>query len=254
MKVTEGCDNNAVNMTELSEGMSIVGSTAASTGDVDELTAALGTMAATTQQSGSEVARAFKAILLNIKQVSDEEEGIDAEGLTKYEKACNALGVSLKETKDGVLQTRDAMEVLAELSESYNKLDPNDIKRVDLLNSVGGKLRSTQLDALLTHFEDTYKPMLEQFVNGQGTMEKEAEKTSKSWEGSLNRLKNTWTSTVGNIANSDAIINLINSLNNLLTVVNKLTDALGSFGSIGLGIGLIQSIKGRGKRIIMFQW
>ena len=84
MKVTEGCDNNAVNMTELSEGMSIVASTAASMGvDVDQLTAALGTMAAVTQQSGSEVARAFKAILLNVKQVSDADENIDAEGLTK---------------------------------------------------------------------------------------------------------------------------------------------------------------------------
>ena len=29
-------------------------------------------MAATTQQSGSEVARAFRAILLNIRQVSDK--------------------------------------------------------------------------------------------------------------------------------------------------------------------------------------
>lgn len=133
-------DNNAVNMTELSEGMSIVGSTAASFGvEVNELTAALATMSATTQQSGSEVARAFRAILLNIRQVSDEEEGIDAEGLTKYEKACNALGVSLKETVNGVLQTRDAMEVLEDLSVAYNKLDANDLRRTNLLNSVGGK-------------------------------------------------------------------------------------------------------------------
>lgn len=133
-------DNNAVNMTELSEGMSIVGSTAASFGvEVNELTAALATMASTTQQSGSEVARAFRAILLNIRQVSDEEEGIDAEGLTKYEKACNALGVSLKETVNGVLQTRDAMEVLEDLSIAYNKLDANDLRRTNLLNSVGGK-------------------------------------------------------------------------------------------------------------------
>ena len=71
-KVTVGCDNNATTMSELSEGMSVVASTAASSGvGVDQLTAALGTMAAVTQQSGSEVARAFKAILLNIKQVSD---------------------------------------------------------------------------------------------------------------------------------------------------------------------------------------
>ena len=64
-------NNNAVNMSELSEGFSIVSSTAASFGvRADELAAALGTMAATTQQSGSEVARAFRAILLNIRQVS----------------------------------------------------------------------------------------------------------------------------------------------------------------------------------------
>lgn len=75
-KVLDGVNyitnHNAVNMTELSEAMTIVGSTAASFGvETNELTAALGTMAATTQQSGSEVARAFRAILLNIRQVSD---------------------------------------------------------------------------------------------------------------------------------------------------------------------------------------
>lgn len=134
-------NNNAVNMSELSEGFSIVSSTAAASGvSAKELTAALGTMAATTQQSGSEVARAFRAILLNIRQVSDEEEGIDAEGLTKYEKACNDLGVSLKEVKNGVLQLRDPMQVLKELSIEYNKLSETDLKRTNLLNSVGGKV------------------------------------------------------------------------------------------------------------------
>lgn len=167
-------NNNAVNMSELSEGFSIVSSTAASFGvRADELAAALGTMAATTQQSGSEVARAFRAILLNIRQVSDEEENIDAEGLTKYEKACNALGVSLKEVKDGVLQLRDPMQVLKELSIEYNKLSETDLKRTNLLNSVGGKLRSTQLDALLRQWS-MYEEMLQQYETGSGSMAREA--------------------------------------------------------------------------------
>ena len=167
-------NNNAVNMSELSEGFSIVSSTAASFGvRADELAAALGTMAATTQQSGSEVARAFRAILLNIRQVSDEEENIDAEGLTKYEKACNALGVSLKEVKDGVLQLRDPMQVLKELSIEYNKLSETDLKRTNLLNSVGGKLRSTQLDALLRQWS-MYEEMLQQYEAGSGSMAREA--------------------------------------------------------------------------------
>jgi len=249
-KVLDGMNfisnHNAVNMTELSEAMSIVGSTAASFGvDVDETTAALGTMSATTQQSGSEVARAFKAILLNIRQVSDEEEGIDAEGLTKYENACNALNVKLKETKDGVLSLRDPMEVLRDLSVEYNKLEESDIRRTNLLSSIGGKLRATQLDALLRQW-DTYETMLQQYANGTGSMAVEAEKTTNSWEGSMNRLSNTWTDTIGNIANSDVIITAINGLNGILSVVNSITDTLGSFGTISTTISAIAGAKGLG--------
>lgn len=240
-------NNNAVNMTELADAMSIVGSTAASFGiEVNETTAALGTMIASTQQSGSEMARAFRAILLNIRQVSDEEEGIDAEGLTKYEKACNALGVSLKETRNGVLQTRDAMDILKELSVEYNKLEEGDLRRTELLNSVGGKLRANALDALLKNY-DMYSKMLSEYDQGMGSMAREAEKTAKSWEGVSNRISNTWTDTVENIANSDAIITMLNGFNDLLQVVNKVTDALGSWGTIGLGAGLFAGFKNAGR-------
>ena len=244
-------NHNAVNMTELSEGFSIVASTAASFGvESNELTAALGTMAASTQQSGSEVARAFRAILLNIRQVSDEEEGIDAEGLTKYEDACNALNVKLKETKNGVQELRDPMEVLRELSVEYNKLSDTDIRKVNLLNSVGGKLRATQLDALLRGWSD-YETMLGQFADGAGSMAEEAEKTANSWEGSMNRLSNTWTDTIGNIANSDGVIGLIKSLDWVLDKVNKLTGAIGSIGSIGLIGSLVAGVKNFGGHKIL---
>lgn len=246
-KVLDGMNyitnHNAVTMTEISEAMSIVGSTAASFGvDVDKATAAVGTMIATTQQSGSEAARAFKAILLNIRQVSDEEEGIDAEGLAKYKDACEALNVKLTETKNGVLSLRDPMEVLRDLAIEYNKLDETDIRGTNLLSSLGDKLRSTQLDALLRQW-DTYESMLQQYANGTGSMAAEAEKTANSWEGSLNRLSNTWTDTVGNIINSDAIITAINSFNSLLSVINSVTEALGSWITIGLGTGITAFVK-----------
>ena len=81
----------------------------------------------------------------------------------------------MKETKDGVLQTRDAMEVLKELSVEYSKLSEDDLRRTNLLNSVGGKLRSTQLDALLRNW-DTYESMLQQYADGSGSMAREANK------------------------------------------------------------------------------
>ena len=205
-KVLDGSNNitnkNAVNMTELANGMSIVGSQAASLGvDANETTAVLGTMIASTQQSGSEMARAFRAILLNLQQVTDEEEGIDAEGLNKYEQACNDLNVSLKETKNGVTSLRDPMQVLKDLSIQYTKLAPNDIRRTNLLSSVGGKLRANALNALLEGW-DTYEKMLGEYETGNGSMAREAEKTAQSWEGSLNRMSNSWTSFIANFVQS----------------------------------------------------
>lgn len=240
-------NHNAVNMTELAEGMSIVGSQAASLGvEVNETTAVLGTMIATTQQSGSEMARAFKAILLNLQQVTDEEEGIDAEGLTKYEEACNALNVSLKETENGIVSLRDPMEILKDLAYEYSKLDSNDIRRTNLLSSVGGKLRANALNAILENY-GMYSNMLDEYARGTGSMAAEAEKTAKSWEGSMNRLSNTWTKTVNNVANSDGIIAGINALNGLLSIVDSITSKLGSIGTIGLGAGLFAGVKNTGK-------
>ena len=245
-------NENAVKMEGLADGMSIVGSTAASFGiSAKETTAALGTMIATTQQEGSEVARAFRAILLNIRQVSDEEEGIDAEGLTKYEKACNALNVSLKETKNGVQELRDPMEVLHDLSVEYNKLDENDIKRTQLLNSVGGKLRSTQLDALLRQW-DTYEKMLGDYENGSGSMAAEAEKTAQSWEGSLNRLSNSWTKFIDTITNQDALIDGINLLSKFVGGVTDLTDKIGVLPTLSIGAGLFAGIKNFGKYVQVY--
>ena len=240
-------NHNAVNMTQLAEGMSVVGSKAASLGvEANETTAVLGTMIATTQQSGSEMAKAFNGILLNLQQVTDEEEGINAEGLSKYEEACNALNVSLKETKNGITSLRDPMEVIRDLATEYSKLDSGDSRRTDLLNSVGSNLRADALNAILENY-DMYEKMLQEYANGAGSMAADAEKNIRSWEGSLNRLSNTWTDTVGNIANPDAIVTAINGLNSLLSVVNNVTDQLGPLGTIGFGAGLFAGVQNTGK-------
>ena len=225
-------NENAVNMTELAEGMSVVGSQAASSQmSVEETTAAIGTLVAVTQQGGSEMGNAFKGILMNLRQVTGEVEdggdAIDESSLTKYEKACNDLGVSLSTVKDGVVSLKEPMQILKELSIEYQKLDESDARRANLLSAVGGKYRANALNAILENFS-LYEEMLQDYANGNNSMAIEAEKTAKSWEGSSTRLYNTFVDTIGNIANSDAIITIINSFNSLLSVVNDVTSSLGS--------------------------
>ena len=249
--VLDGSNNitnhNAVTMTELAEGMSLVSSQAASLGvEADETAAMLGTMIATTKQGGSEMADAFNVILHNLRQVTDEAAGIDAVGLKKYEEACRALNVSLRETKNGVTSLRDPMEVLKELSDAYSKLDAGNSRRTNLLNSIGSPSDAGALQAILENY-DLYEKMLQEYSTGTGSMVTEAEMTADSWDGAMNRLSNTWTDTIGNIAESDAVITIINGLNGLLSVVNSVTDKLGPLGTIGVGAGLYAGIKNIGK-------
>ena len=98
-----------------------------------------------------------------------------------------------------------------------------------ILASVGGST-----NAVLENY-DLYESMLSEYAQGMGSMSQRATETADSWEGSLKRLSNTWTDTIGNIAESDAVIALVNGLNSFLTVIDAVTSKLGSIGTISLG-------------------
>ena len=138
-------NNYALNMTDLASATKIAASQAAQSGvEIDQMTAALATMISTTQQGGEIAARSLRGILMNIQQVKGEvgdgEEDITAESLSKYEKAAQALGVALKETKNGVTVLREPMAVLNDLAEAFNKEADDSIKKANLINAIGGKI------------------------------------------------------------------------------------------------------------------
>ena len=250
-KVLDGMNQisnkNNVGLADLSEGLSSISQTAATLGvDAGEATAALGTMMETTQAGSAQAANALETILLYTRQVSDAGKGVSAEGLSAYERACSALNVRLRETRDGVVGLRDPMEVLGELSSAYNKLGDSSTRKTNLLDSLGGGQTAAQMDALLGQWS-TYESMLGQYKSGAGSMARDAEKLADSWEGASNRLYNTLTSTVSNVVNSDAVIAVTNGLNGILSVVNKVTESLGSLGTIGVGAGLFAGLKNVGR-------
>lgn len=72
-------------------------------------------------------------------EIGDDGEDITSSSLSKYEKAAAALGVSLKEIKNGTIALRDPMVILKELSEAVRKESEDSIKVANLLSSVGGK-------------------------------------------------------------------------------------------------------------------
>lgn len=226
---------NAVTMSDLAEAMSAAGAQAEELGiGAEETAAMLGTIISAAHQSGTEAAEAFGEILLLIRQVTDEGKGIDTGSLTQYEKACKALNVSLKETKNGITSLRDPMVIIQDLSEAYSRLSSNDTRRTNLLDAAGGSANAEALNAVLENY-DLYESMLSEYAQGTGSLSQRAAETADSWEGSLNRLSNTWVDTIGNITDSDVVISLINGLNSLLSIIDTITGKLGSIGTISLG-------------------
>ena len=100
------------------------------------------------------------------------------------------------------------------------------------------KYHANTLAAILSDWE-SYENAVDLYADGIGSAAREAEKSANNWEGSLNRLSNTFTDTVGNIVDSDMVIDGINALNELLQVINEITSALGSWGTIGAAGGVV---------------
>lgn len=209
--------SNSLDMAELAQGMSSASRLAASLGlGADETTAALAAMMAATGQGGAKAAESLKSILTGIREISSTGSPMDV----------------LKDLKD--------------LSETYSGLAPGDTGMDNLLESIGGTQNTDALNAFLKNY-GMYEKMLQEYADGAGSMAAEAELAADSWEGSLNRLSNTWTETIGNIATPETVTLVADSLNGILSVINKITDTVGPLGSIGLLSGLFASFKDVGR-------
>lgn len=200
----------ATSVQKVAEGLGIVAPVAASAKiSIGELTAAIGTITAVTQRSGSEAARALRALILNIQgDVSSEinedtgerwsQEEIDAMA-TSLQK----FGVYTETVTNGLKEMRNPMEVIGEMSEKFKAgiITEYDLNR--LVSDMGGKLRSNQLMALIQHW-DMYESMLETYKDSAGSADRELAIYLESWESKLNQVSSAWTQFVAGFGIEDA--------------------------------------------------
>ena len=230
-------NNAAVSMQDMADATSEAASIAAQYGvEIDELSALIAVATSKTRESGSEVGTALKSIFVTLQDTTSKP----------VVEAFDAVGISMTKIVNGSEQLKTPIELLKELSVAFNELQEGDTKRANILTDIGKKYHANTLSAILSDWE-SYESMLELYSQGIGSAADEAEKSANNIEGSLNRLSNTWTDTIENILNSDVILTVVKALNGLLSVINNVTDKLGSLGTIGLGAGLFAGVKNTGK-------
>lgn len=251
-KIIDGAneiDNNyATTMEKLAEGMGIVAPVAAQVGvGVDQLSAALGTITAVTQRSGSEAARALRALMLNI--VGDTKTEIE-DGAKWTAGEIEGLRDVLRQYIPDVMAAADAtgelidpMEAIGALAKAYKEGTLNAQELMEQVTDISGKLRSSQLLALIQNW-DMYESMLGSFTNAVGSADKEVENALTGWDAKVNILKNTWAEFVSKTIDTNWIKGLIDGVTKLISGFGDLGTALGIFAAIMAAIKFPEIISG----------
>ena len=224
-------DNNyATSIQKIAEGLPIVANVASMAGmSMEETMAMIGTITATTQESGTKAATAARALILNI--LGDTTTEI-ADGVTATEETVQSLSGILQKYAPDVVEAAQAtgelvnpMEAIAALSEAAKDGLLTEADLMTLVSDLGGKLRTNQLLALLENF-DTYNDMLRDMSTAAGSANTEIGVMLDTWESKANILKNTWTEFVSHIADTEAIKA---GLDRVIGLVEVLDSGFGKF-------------------------
>lgn len=236
-KANEIENNYATSIQKMAEGFPIVANVASMANmSIDELMAALGTITAVTQESGTKAATALRALILNI--IGDTETEIE-DGVSWTKDEINSLNDALWIYAEDAMKAAqasgtlvDPMKAIASLSKAYKDGLLTQAELASLESDLGGKLRTNQLDALVKNY-DMYAEMLDKVADSAGSADKEVSIMLNSWESKTNILKNRWTEFISHLTDTDLIKG---ALDGLIKLVEALDSGFGKFMATTAGV------------------
>lgn len=202
--VSSVADQNATDLGKIAEGITVAGSAFANAGEsAATFTAMLGTTTASTQRSGSEMARGLRTILFRVRQVKaefDDGEIVDAKSISNAAKALEDVGISVRdETGDMKSMSR----IMTELSAKWGMLSK--AQQSYLQNYLAGNRNGNVLFALMDNWGQ-YEKMLQQYEESSGTALEKNAKYTESWEAATNKLSTAWLNVVSIITDAGGFI------------------------------------------------
>lgn len=223
---------------EIATAMTKTASIAKSANMEFETTAAfLAQMIETTREPAENLGTAMKTIIARFQEMkSAPQDTFDVDGETvsvnKVETALKSVGVQLRDTKG---QFRDLDDVFLDLAERWDSLDIMQQRYV--ATTAAGSRQQSRFIAMMSNY-DRVVELVDAAYNSAGSSDKQFEKTLDSLEAKLNRLSSAWQQFTMGIANSTFIKGGVDLLTSFLTVVNNLTEKLGSVGGAIAKIGV----------------
>ena len=226
----------AADTNQIAVAMSKVASLANSANmELETTSAFLSQIIETTQEAPETAGTALKTIIARFSEVKKlysegELTGTDEEGETidvnKIGSALRMAGIDLNRFITGQVGLD---EIFIELSEKWDSLDL--VTQRYIATMAAGSRQQSRFIALMQNYDRTLELVNAAYASA-GSGQQQFEKTLESLEAKLNKLKNSWHDFTMSIANSGVIKKGVDTLNGLLTVVNRLTDAFGPLSGV----------------------
>ncbi|MGE7840772.1 phage tail tape measure protein [Lysinibacillus sp. NPDC093712] len=192
--------------------------------DFDQTTAIIGTLTASTKQSGDEIGNFLKNVLPRL--VSD-----------KAQSTLSGLGISLE---DEFGNLRDVVEVYSEVAEKVKGI--SDIEKIAVTEGLAGKYHISRMQAFLDDLgsaDSMYRSMYETSKNSAGSASRENEIYMRSLEAriSLARVEvEKLAVSIGDAFLTDGMIAFLQGTASFLEVMTKTVGVIGAL-PIALGLG-----------------
>ena len=205
-----------------------------------EETIALETAAFEIAQDRS-VGNGFKTVALRLRGINEETQELDDSLKTIKGDLYDLTGVSIMEDADTYKST---YQILKEMSEVWDSLtDKTQAKALELMF---GKLRANIGASVLKNFSAAEKAMND-MANSAGNAEAEMSVAMDSIDYKLNKVKETGTGIAQNLFSREDMKSVLDVIGSLGNGLDKLTEKLGLFKTIGLGAGLFAGFKNVGR-------
>lgn len=239
-------DNNyATSIAKLSEGMTLVASLAGSANvPIEQLMAALGTMTASTQRSGAEMARGLRSIMLNV--MGDTSTEIE-EGVTVTEENIESLTDALNKYAPEVVKAAKAtgklinpMEAIGALAKAYKDGLFTEQDLFGISKEVAGQRYYNAFSSLIQNY-DMYESMLQSIGKSAGSADKEVGAMLDSWSTKWNQFKTTWTQVVNSTVDDGIIKFFLDAGRSALDFAGNLANLTGVIGGVYAAIKLLKA-------------
>lgn len=212
---------------EIAQGMQKFAAVAETVGlSYEKAAAALATIVAITRQSEDVVGTALKTILARVDSLKLGETLDDDVTLNKYAKALQTIGVNVLDSNQN-LKNMDI--ILDELGEKWKLI--SEAQKVAVAETVAGQRQYAQFMALMNNYDAVLQ---NQGIaeNSKGTLQKQAEIWSTSWEAAAKRVEQSQKNLYDSMINSDFMIKMEDIFSGLISGISAFTRSVGGIGPL----------------------